>query len=323
MKITLAVLFLAGLTIYCKCTAVLSLPPSLIAQAAVAAASLEGTQQTPKAANDRERIEGDTEYAGTAAIGDDGAGVDGSLAMYRNLKNLWPKNFALQKRERNAFEDDITAAAASAASAQQQLPLLEQSVPAIRNSKKAIQQQQEQQMAPPQQNLQHFDSGNNNFRKIESSATDFKHLDVDNESEAGEDFNDEAFRRVPDVEDYEVAATSADEDDSNEWMAPGSRMTDDIVFPPPIRQELRAIENMDNGKARVRSSEVENEDALNYKPSIHEPNFDYAAPPALDNKPQSWSKFRRPSKYSTKRCQTENENNCPQDYNHIALNADR
>lgn len=318
MKITLAVLFLAALTIYCKCTAVLSLPPSLIAQAAVAAASLEGTQQTPKAANDHERIEGDTEYAGAAAIGDDGAG-DGSLAMYRHLKNLWPKNFALQKRERNAFEDDITAAA----SAQKQQPLLKQSVPAIRNSKKTLQQQQGQQMPPPQQNLQHFDNGNNNFRKIESSATDFKHLNVDNESDADEDFNDEAFRRVSDEEDYDSAATSADEYDSNEWMAPGSRMTDDIVFPPPIRQELRAIENMDNGMARVRSSEVEDEDALNYKPSIHEPNFDYAAPTALENKPQSWSKFLRPSKYSTKRCQTENENNCPQDYNHIALNADR
>ncbi|XP_013110335.2 uncharacterized protein LOC106089109 [Stomoxys calcitrans] len=326
MKITLAVLFLAILTIYCKCMAVLSLPPSLIARAA----SLEATQ-TPKAAlvkslnKAREGGEGGSE-SGNAAIlaqgerGSTGNIVQGSVLL-KNLKNLWPKNFALHKRERLAFEDAIAA------------PLL-QPMAAIKNNKNALQQ-------PPRHDQHHeqpYDIGNNNFLKMESSASNFKHHPT--ATAVGGEKEDDDLEAADDEEEAENYhdASAEEQYDSNEWLNPNShKMTDDMaIVSPANRQHFFA-----DIEAEEESADDDDDEDPDDDDDDEAAAGAYAFPPSfantdLDTKPDTdakdnvgsmvWNKFLRPLKYSTnKACQTANEN-CPEeevDYYRGGLNVNR
>ena len=115
MKITLAVLFLAGLTIYCKCAAVLSLPPSLIAHGA---ASLEDGQTSQKSSafkdngiptEPQQQHLNRQQLANGESLQDATATATAATNLNRNFKNFWHKNLSFfgQKRERNTFDDDI------------------------------------------------------------------------------------------------------------------------------------------------------------------------------------------------------------------------
>ncbi|XP_058975336.1 uncharacterized protein LOC131801167 [Musca domestica] len=306
MKITLAVLFLAALTIYCKCTTVLSLPPSLIAQAAAVAASLEETP-TPKAMEDQQnnaaaaeaataalnrhnegRGEGETENAGPPTI-----------AMLNNFQNLWPsKNFPFEKREQKTFEDDIAALAPT--QAQQQRLLLQQSMAAIKNNKNAQGQRQQHQQ-------QQYVKGSNKLNEMVSSASNFKHLNVgegdhDHYQDDDDDGDDEVetiqeqdeenkrglFPTMPVVDDEDYETTADPEFDSNEWLDPHTAMEKSkSPFPRTFMPDQ--------------------------KPSAVPHKFltSFAYPTAAA------AAGKLP-------CQTEMENNClPEDYYHNALNANR
>lgn len=326
MKITLAVLFLAGLTIYCKFTAVLSLPPSLIAHAA----SLERAQTPKSLSADNGKADEDSSASVADVVAenedDDGGGGEGdgiyggvdSTVLYKNFKNLWQKNFGIQKRERNAFEDDIAAVVAAVSSPQMLLqPQPQQPMAAIKNNKNALkvvtmpsQRQQQQLQQLPHLQQQTVDNDNNNYLNAKSSAI-LKSLEI------------QRPYQLPLVND---AAEYA----SQKWLsgiAPGPPMLDDIIVSPPHGDTIiDDNRRYDGDEASFDQQQPQHE----FSPESGEGDAydnakaEVAAAVAIEDSPDSvvWSKFHRPLNYWPIVCRGENENNClPADYS--ALIADR
>lgn len=321
MKITLIVLFLAGLTIYCKCVAVLSLPPSLIAQAA----SLERTQESmPQQQQQALGTKNGNKVAVKDAVAFAGRGPsakEAALALYRNLNNLWHHQdlrLTLQKRERHTFEDDAINVGKSG-NKESQPDQQQQRIETIKSEKTVLEQppQRQNNTTEPQIMLADLSSALPQIIKAANIGG--------NAQQAEED--DELLQEAADSLGHEYY-------DLNEWLAQMPKMTDDIIVSPPLpamqpeqqqqqqQQPHKLLQQTINNREMV----LEPEDILAH---IHDLNLPAAVASegqaAEDTESHDQQQYFKPLKYWARHiCRYENgkNNNCPREY-YRALNADR
>lgn len=280
MKITLAVLFLAALTIYCKCAAVLSLPPSLIAHAA----SLDEKIPNAPTNKDNEKqeqqhlVDNEDEVLKEAALAAD---------LYTNLKNLWHNDLSLnlQKREqRNTFDDDIVNVAAM--QQQQHQPMaaikknnLNQNAPQPHDNNNDITGHK----IPSNDNNHNNNNNKNENNILKSSLETSLPLSL---SSAATHLNIQQQNVAPLVDNF----------DSSDWLSYDSpEIIDDIFVSPSPHQQLQGSPTF-----QLKRRELEN----------------------MPEDSTILNRFLKPTKYWSRLCPLENENNCLQEY-YGALIADR
>ncbi|KNC28325.1 hypothetical protein FF38_06306 [Lucilia cuprina] len=305
MKITLAVLFLAGLTIYCKCAAVLSLPPSLIAHAA----SLDERLKTLKPfalAKDNEtqqqqQQQHQQQQQQQLSANEDEESNEAVLAadLYTNFKNLWHNNndlsLNLQKRERNTFDDDIVDVAA--------MQQLQQQKP-IATINKNNQNQNGLKPHDNYDNVGHNKNGNNNNRNnnnknennISKSSLASSSLPL-SLSSAATNMNEATNLNFNLPSHKFTSAEVYDDDDNGEWLSPSPQMIDDIFVSPPHLHNHQYIQEPSIPQLKRRELE----------------NMPLANAAAVEDS-TILNRFLKPSKYWPRQCPLENENNCLQEY---------
>ncbi|XP_065354429.1 hybrid signal transduction histidine kinase L [Calliphora vicina] len=287
MKITLAVLFLAGLTIYCKCAAVLSLPPSLIAHAASLDESLK-TQKPSLAKNNEIQLQlqgNEDEATNEAALAAD---------LYTNFKNLWHNkedlSLNLKKRERNTFDDAIVDVAARQQQQQQQQPMA--TIKQNNKNQNGLKPHDNDNVGHNNNNNNHNNNNHKNENNILKSSLPLWL------SSAAANMNEATnLNTPPQLKFPSPKVNSAEEyDDTNDWLSPSSEMIDDIFVSPP----------------HVKIQE----------PTVHLKRRDLENMPAATEDSAILNRLLRPSKYWSRQCPLENDNNCLQEY-YGALIADR
>ncbi|XP_046804957.1 probable serine/threonine-protein kinase irlF isoform X1 [Lucilia cuprina] len=307
MKITLAVLFLAGLTIYCKCAAVLSLPPSLIAHAA----SLDERLKTLKPfalAKDNETQQQHQQQQQQLSANEDEESNEAVLAadLYTNFKNLWHNNndlsLNLQKRERNTFDDDIVDVAA--------MQQLQRQKP-IATINKNNQNQNGLKPHDNYDNVGHNKNGNNNNHNnnnknennISKSSLASSSLPL-SLSSAATNMN-EATNLNFNLPSHKFTSVEVYDDDNGEWLSPSPQTIDDIFVSPPHLHNHQYIKEPSIPQLKRRELE----------------NMPLANAAAVEDS-TILNRFLKPSKYWSRQCPLENENNCLQEY-YGTLIADR
>lgn len=298
MKITLVVLFLAGLTIYCKCATVLSLPPSFIAHAASLDDSLK--TQKPSANKDNEL------QPQLPSPEDEEASNEPTLAadLYTNFKNLWHNDLSLnlQKREeRNTFDDDndIDQVAAMQKQRQHTIAIIKKN---NKNQNGLQQHDNDNGNNVGHKNYNHNNNKNeNNILKSSttspSSPLPLLHSSAATNMNEATNLNTQPLLQIP----LQKIASAEDYDDTNAWLSSSPEMIDDIfVSPPhqipePLHLKRRELENMPMAAAAALAATEES--------------------PVLN-------RFLKSTKYWSRQCPLENENNCLQEY-YGALIADR
>ncbi|XP_037812297.1 signal transducer and activator of transcription B isoform X2 [Lucilia sericata] len=311
MKITLAVLFLAGLTIYCKCAAVLSLPPSLIAHAASLDESLK-TQKPSALAKDNETQQQQYQQQQLSANEDEESNEAVLAAdLYTNFKNLWHNNddlsLNLQKRERNTFDDDIVDVAAMQ-QLQQQKPMA--------TINKNNQNQNQNGLKPHDNdnydNVGHKKNGNNNNNNNRNNNKNENNISKSSLassslplslSSAATNMN-EATNLNLNLPSHKFSSAEVYDDDG-EWLSPSPQMIDDIFVSPPHLHNHQYIQEPPIPQLKRRELE----------------NMPLATAAAVEDS-TILNRFLKPSKYWSRQCPLENENNCLQEY-YGALIADR